>query len=185
MSGPDPSSAPPPTDDGRAPGREPHPGVHPPARSAAPDGRRPERVRVRSTDPPAGVPAGGPSSGTPTASPRRPEEPDDAAAHYTRGLVRAQLRLGLACVVSFLAVVALLTVTMSAVPALDAVVVAGVPLPWLVHAYGFYPVIVAFAVVFAVAAAHNERRYRALAEGSGGSAEAGPDEAGPDEAGAA
>ncbi|WP_353706849.1 heavy metal transporter [Cellulosimicrobium sp. ES-005] len=118
-------------------------------------------------------------------SPRRPEEPDDAAAHYTRGLVRAQLRLGLACVVSFLAVVALLTVTMSAVPALDAVAVAGVPLPWLVHAYGFYPVIVAFAVVFAVGAARNERRYRALAEGSGGSAEAGPDEAGPDEAGAA
>ncbi|MFB8228173.1 heavy metal transporter [Cellulosimicrobium sp. NPDC055967] len=141
-------------------------------------------MRVRSTDPlpaggpAAGVPAGGPPSGTSTATPRRPEEPDAAAAHYTRGLVRAQLRLGLACVVSFLAVVALLTVTMSAVPALDSVVLLGVPLPWLVHAYGFYPVIVAFAVVFAVAAARNERRYRALAEGSGGSVDPAPDEAG-------
>ena len=136
------------------------------------------RVRVRSTD-------ARPDAGPPPDTPRgRPEEADDAAAHYTRGLVRAQLRLGLACVVSFLAVVALLTVTMSAVPALDAVVLLGVPLPWLVHAYGFNPVIVAFAVVFAVAAARNERRYRALAEGSAGPAEAGPDEAVPDEAGA-
>ena len=135
------------------------------------------RVRVRSTD-------ARPDAGPPPDTPRgRPEEADDAAAHYTRGLVRAQLRLGLACVVSFLAVVALLTVTMSAVPALDTVVILGVPLPWLVHAYGFYPVIVAFAVMFAVAAARNERRYRALAEGSTGPAEASPDEAVPDEAG--
>lgn len=135
------------------------------------------RVRVRSTD---ARPDAVPSSGTPRG---RPEEADDAAAHYTRGLVRAQLRLGLACVVSFLAVVALLTVTMSAVPALDSVVLLGVPLPWLVHAYGFYPVILAFAVVFAVAAARNERRYRALAEGSAGPAESGPDEAAPDDGG--
>ena len=135
------------------------------------------RVRVRSTDP--WPDADGPAGDSPSGGSRaHPEEGDDDVAHYTRGLVRAQLRLGLACVVSFLAVVTLLTVTMSAVPALDAVVVLGVPLPWLVHAYGFYPVIVAFAVVFAVAAARNERRYRALAEGSTGSSEPGPDEAG-------
>ncbi|UTT59155.1 heavy metal transporter [Cellulosimicrobium cellulans] len=144
------------------------------------DPRRDARVRVRSTDVPAGpspgegtAPRGGAASGTARAG-----EPDDAATAYTRGLVRAQLRLGLACVASFLAVVTLLTVTMSGVPALDDVVVLGVPLPWLVHAYGFYPVIVAFAVVFAVAAARNERRYRALAEG------AAPDEPGPDDGGA-
>lgn len=146
------------------------------------DPRRDARVRVRSTDVPAtsrgpgedGSPGGGAASGT-----TRTGEPDDAATAYTRGLVRAQLRLGLACVASFLAVVTLLTVTMSGVPALDDVVVLGVPLPWLVHAYGFYPVIVAFAVVFAVAAARNERRYRALAEGAGA-----PDEPGPDDGGA-
>ncbi|MET3976545.1 heavy metal transporter [Cellulosimicrobium sp. 4261] len=144
------------------------------------DPRRDARVRVRSTDVPAGpspgegtAPRGGAASGTARAG-----EPDDAATAYTRGLVRAQLRLGLACVASFLAVVTLLTVTMSGVPALDDVVVLGVPLPWLVHAYGFYPVIVAFAVVFAVAAARNERRYRALAEGVT------PDEPGPDDGGA-
>ena len=47
------------------------------------------------------------------------------------------------------------------------------PLPCLVHAYGFYPVIVAFGVVFAVTAARNERRYAALADGA-----AGPDDGG-------
>lgn len=120
------------------------------------------RVRVRSTDP---VHDGArPPTGAGTTPGAEAASGSDAATHYTRGLVRAQLRLALACVVSFLAVVALLTVTMSAVPALDSVVLLGVPLPWLVHAYGFYPVIVAFAVVFAVAAARNERRFRALAE---------------------
>ncbi len=39
--------------------------------------------------------------------------------------------------------------------------------------------ILVIGVVFAVAAARNERRYRALAEGAGG-----PDEPGPDDGGA-
>ncbi|MGN6239073.1 MAG: hypothetical protein ACTHNI_04955 [Cellulosimicrobium cellulans] len=177
MSDPDRSSAPTPPADGCVPAPVLRPGTqHSDADAALGRGR----VRVRSTDPRPAAPAGGSPSGAPRG---RPDEPDDAAAHYTRGLVRAQLRLGLACVVSFLAVVALLTVTMSGVPALDSVVLLGVPLPWLVHAYGFYPVIVAFAVVFAVAAARNERRYRALAEGSVGAAEAGSAEAGPDDGG--
>jgi putative solute:sodium symporter small subunit len=134
-------------------------------------GGPPARVRVRSTDPlpddarsAAGEDAARGErapSGTRTG---REDVSGDAATLYTRGLVRAQLRLALACVASFLVVVALLTVTMSGVPELDSVVLLGVPLPWLVHAYGFYPVIVAFAVVFAVAAARNERRFRALAE---------------------
>ncbi|MDF9877107.1 putative solute:sodium symporter small subunit [Cellulosimicrobium cellulans] len=175
MSDPDPSSDPTSSGDGCVPAPALRPGTQHSAADAA-LGRG--RVRVRSTD---ARPDAGPPSDTPRG---RPDEPDDDVAHYTRGLVRAQLRLGLACVVSFLVVVTLLTVTMSAVPALDAVVILGVPLPWIVHAYGFYPVIVAFAVVFAVAAARNERRYRALAEGSAGPGEAGPDEAVPDEAGA-
>ena len=58
----------------------------------------------------------------------------------------------------------LLSLLLTTTRALDDVDVAGVPLPWLLHAYGYYPVIVAFAVVFAVAAARNERRFRALAE---------------------
>lgn len=133
----------------------------------------PPRVVVRSTDDPARDPAAatGPGEGAPSGSgaPRGAQAsgPDDAsepAAVYARSLARAQLRLALACVVSFLAVVTLLTVTMSAVPTLGDVHVLGVPLPWLLHAYGFYPVIAAFALVFALAAARNERRFRALVE---------------------
>jgi hypothetical protein len=133
----------------------------------------PPRVVVRSTDDPASDPAAatGPGEGAPSGSgaPRGAQAsgPDDAsepAAVYARSLARAQLRLALACVVSFLAVVTLLTVTMSAVPTLGDVHVLGVPLPWLLHAYGFYPVIAAFALVFALAAARNERRFRALVE---------------------
>src|SRR5690606_41298204 len=119
--------------EGRLPAPAPAPGPAP-------------RGRVRSTDPRRGGtdPARAVApSGTP---PARTDNADDGASHYTRGLVRAQLRLGLACGVSFLAVVALLTPTMSSVPALDQAVALGVPLPWLVHAYGFYPVIVAFGV---------------------------------------
>ncbi len=146
------------------------------------DPRRDARVRVRSTDVPAASPdprpgpgeGAVPGGGAPSAR-RRPR-----AGRRRDRLARGcgQLRLGLACVASFLAVVTLLTVTMSGVPALDDVVLLGVPLPWLVHAYGFYPVIVAFAVVFAVAAARNSART-AVAEGTGA-----PDEPGPDDGGA-
>jgi hypothetical protein len=148
----------------------------------------PPRVVVRSTDVPAEVPSsaapGGPvvpgspaqaagdvpgQGGPPPSGPALrdvtpPDGGSEPAAVYARSLARTQLRLALACVVSFLAVVALLTVAMSAVPALGDVHVLGVPLPWLLHAYGFYPVIAAFALVFAVAAARNERRFRALVE---------------------
>ena len=145
------------------------------------------RVVVRSTDEPAAAPhpaaAADPAAATPRATAMHlgerapsgrgaslgaeasgPDAGREPAAVYARSLARAQLRLALACVVSFLAVVALLTVTMSAVPTLGDVHLLGVPLPWLLHAYGFYPVIAAFALVFALAAARNERRFRALVE---------------------
>ncbi|QDW63209.1 hypothetical protein [Oerskovia sp. KBS0722] len=137
----------------------------------------PPRVVVRSTDVPSPAPAAArgaaPDAGEEASSGGVREGPGDApgpdggsepAAVYARSLARTQLRLALACVVSFLAVVTLLTVTMSAVPTLGDVHVLGVPLPWLLHAYGFYPVIGAFALVFALAAARNERRFRALVE---------------------
>ncbi|MBD7999686.1 MULTISPECIES: heavy metal transporter [Oerskovia] len=137
----------------------------------------PPRVVVRSTDPlppgPSDAPPGAPDAGEEAPSGAVREGPGDTpgpdggsepAAVYARSLARTQLRLALACVVSFLAVVTLLTVTMSAVPTLGDVHVLGVPLPWLLHAYGFYPVIGAFALVFALAAARNERRFRALVD---------------------
>jgi hypothetical protein len=92
---------------------------------------------------------------------RMPDEADDV---FSRGLVRAQLRLALGCLVAFVAVAAALTGVVAALPALGDPIVFGVPSSWLLQAYGFYPVILVFAMIYARAAARNERRYRALAD---------------------
>ncbi|WZH37778.1 MAG: heavy metal transporter [Microbacterium enclense] len=95
---------------------------------------------------------------------RTPDEADDV---FSRGLVRAQLRLAIGCVAAFLVVAAALAVVIAALPVLGDPVLIGVPLSWLAHAYGFYPLILVFALIFVRAAARNERRYRHLAESPG------------------
>lgn len=117
---------------------------------------RPARERVTSVDratmrhqPPARGPA-----------PRVGE----AETMFTRTLMRAQARLALACVLSFVLVVACVIVVITQVPALDDVVIGGVPVPWLIQAYGFYPIILVHALVYAVLARRTERRFNALVE---------------------
>ncbi|MCB7135876.1 heavy metal transporter [Cellulosimicrobium marinum] len=153
----------------RTSGREMRSDVHPSDAGASPGSTAPPpRVRVRSTDP---APPARPGDRTPradaaasgTTGPPAPAGGDDAAA-YAGSLARTQLRLALVCTGAFLVVVLLLTLLLTTTDALDDVVLVGVPLPWLLHAYAYYPVIVAFAVVFAVAASRNERRFRALTE---------------------
>lgn len=90
----------------------------------------------------------------------------EAEAVYVRGLVRAQLRLALGCVLGFVVTAGALAVLLATVPGLDELVIGVVPLPWLVHAFGFYPIILVFALIYAAAARRNERRYRALREGA-------------------
>lgn len=92
---------------------------------------------------------------------RAPGEADEV---FSRGLVRAQLRLTIGCLAAFLVVAAALAVVIAALPALGDPVLFGVPLSWLAHAYGFYPLILVFALIFLRAATRNERRYRHLAE---------------------
>lgn len=87
---------------------------------------------------------------------------DEADEVFSRGLVRAQLRLALGCVAAFLVVAAALTGIIAALPTLGDPTVFAVPLSWLLHAYGFYPLILVFALIYARAAARNERRYRQL-----------------------
>ncbi len=89
---------------------------------------------------------------------------DEADAVFSRGLVRAQLRLALACVTAFVVVAVALTGVIAALPTLGDPVLWAVPLSWLLHAYGFYPLILVFALIYARAAARNERRYRQLAD---------------------
>ena len=63
--------------------------------------------------------------------------------------MRSQARLALACVLSFVVVVACVLVVIAQVPELDDVVIGGVPVPWLIQAYGFYPIILVHALVYA------------------------------------
>jgi len=89
---------------------------------------------------------------------------DEADTVFSRGLVRAQLRLALGCVTAFIVVAAALAGVIATLPALGDPVVWSVPLSWLLLAYGFYPLILIFAVIYVRAAARNERRYRGLVE---------------------
>jgi uncharacterized membrane protein len=99
----------------------------------------------------------------------------EADAVFSRGLVRAQLRLALGCLLGFLVVAGASAAVVFVLPSVWDPTLFGVPLSWLLHAYGFYPLILAFAVVYVVSAARNERRYRALAVSEGESDSGGSD----------
>ena len=88
----------------------------------------------------------------------------EAGAVYVGGLVRSQLRLAFGCLLGFLLVAGAFTAGIFVVAHAGDPVVAGVPLSWLLQAYGYYPLILGAAVIYARAAARNERRYRSLLE---------------------
>ena len=81
---------------------------------------------------------------------------------YARALRRSQLRLALGTVAGFVVVTAALTLVIALIPEIDQVVIAGLPLSWILHAFAFYPVIVVFAMLYVRGAARNERAYRTL-----------------------
>lgn len=89
---------------------------------------------------------------------------DDAEAVYVRALRRSQLRLALGTVAGFILVTAALTLVIALIPEIDQVILAGLPLSWILHAFAFYPVIIVFALLYARGAARNEKAYRALEE---------------------
>ncbi|WP_426185583.1 heavy metal transporter [Microbacterium sp. TWP3-1-2b2] len=89
---------------------------------------------------------------------------DEADAVYARALRRSQLRLALGTVAGFVVVAAALTLLISLVPEIDRLMIAGLPLSWILHAFAFYPIIIVFALLYARGAARNERAYRALRE---------------------
>ena len=87
---------------------------------------------------------------------------DDADAVYARALRRSQLRLALGTVAGFVVVATALTLVLALVPEIDGIVLVGLPLSWLLHAFAFYPIIAVFGILYARGAARNEQRYRAL-----------------------
>lgn len=113
----------------------------------------PRRVRVTSA----------PDAAAPTLGIALPGAPvREAEAVFDRSLVHGQLRLALGCVFAFLVVAGAFTAVVFLVAGLHDPVVAGVPLSWLLQAYGYYPIILVFAVLYAMGASRNERRYREL-----------------------
>lgn len=123
-----------------------------PADPAPPPGPR-ERVRV--TAPRPGEPI--------AAAPGHPGlERSDTATVYVRSLIRSQLRLAIVCAAGFVVSLGMLWLVLALAPGLDGVVVAGVPVSWLLLAFGGYPAILAFALIFIVASTRNEAGYRSL-----------------------
>lgn len=109
-----------------------------------------------------------PSSAAPTRGIALPGAPvREAGAVFDRSLVRSQLRLAAGCLVGFLLVAGAFTAAILVVSGVDDPVVFGVPLSWLLQAYGYYPLILFFAIVYARGASRNERRYRELSGESG------------------
>ncbi|KRF32639.1 hypothetical protein [Yonghaparkia sp. Soil809] len=119
-------------------------------------GTRPVRERVTSVD----------------AASARTEPPPrtgrwavgEAETLFTRSLMRAHGRLAIMCLVSFAIALVLVTVVMSRIPLLDEIALGGVPLTWLIHAYGFYPLMIVWAVGYTLACQRLEGRFTQLVE---------------------
>lgn len=118
---------------------------------------RPERVRV--TAPRAGEPLTpltqtvGAATGSPASAERV----------LVASLIRSQLRVAIVCALGFAAALAAVAFV-AALPALNDETIAGVPVGWLVLAFGAYPPLVAIAALAVTAANRAEDQYRALAE---------------------
>lgn len=115
----------------------------------------PQRVRVTAPRPgePIAAPAEHPSI-----------ERSDTATVYVRSLIRSQLRLAVICATGFVVSLGMLWLVLAAAPALDRVLLLGAPVSWLLLAFGAYPAIVAFALIFIVASGRNEAGFRSLVD---------------------
>lgn len=86
----------------------------------------------------------------------------DASAVYLGTLIRAQLRLATTLAIGFAVTLAAASTAIALIPALHMTTIFGVPWSWALQAYGMYPIVVLFALVYVRAARRNEQRYRSL-----------------------
>lgn len=148
----------------------------PPGSNSGASPASPQRVRVTApgsrADPSAMDTQGGAPSGTPVSNgpddrllgAGRAAAPSQVAEVYVRSLIRSQLRLALVVASGFLISLAAFAITLRLIPELETVRWFGVPVAWLLLAFGVYPMIGLSAWLFVRAAARNESRYLALAE---------------------
>ena len=106
-----------------------------------------------------------PMAGDNEAPPEASVAAGEVGGIYLRTLFRAQLRL--AVTMAVLGGLGVLTITgaavvIAAVPALNDITVFGVPVSWVVQAYGMYPMFILLAGIYMRAASRNEKRYRLL-----------------------
>ena len=127
-------------------------------------GEQPEPAPSAGPDPLPRVRVTAPRPGEPIAAPaQHPSiERSDTATVYVRSLIRSQLRLAIICATGFVVSLGMLWLVLAAAPALDGITIAGAPVSWLLLAFGAYPAILAFAVIFIVASARNEAGFRSL-----------------------
>ncbi len=86
----------------------------------------------------------------------------DASAVYLGTLIRAQLRLAVTLALGFIVTLAAASISIAAIPLLHVETIFGVPWSWVLQAYGMYPLVGFFALVYVRAAGRNEQRYRSL-----------------------
>jgi len=120
----------------------------------------PERVRVTS-----------PWTERPRLSNRRTATSEiDAQSEvgeiYLRTLLRAQLRLGLSILVALGLTIGVLPVLFWLAPGLTSTYVLGMPVSWVVLAFGCYPVLVLLAWRYVRRAERNEQAFARVVERS-------------------
>lgn len=93
-----------------------------------------------------------------------PDPAGEVPTIYLRALIRVQLRLAVACAAGFVLTLAVAAVLIAVIPVLGENSVFGVPWAWALQAYGMYPLIAAFAVLYVTATTRNEKRWRSLVE---------------------
>ena len=86
----------------------------------------------------------------------------DASAVYLGTLIHAQLRLAITLATGFVVTLAVASIAIATIPVLQSETVFGVPWSGALQAYGLYPLVVLFALVYVRAARKNEQRYRSL-----------------------
>lgn len=83
---------------------------------------------------------------------------------YVRSLVRSQLRLALACAAGFALILVGFTLAFLLAPDLGTLLVAGIPVSWLMLGFGVYPLVIVIALIYVRAASRNEAGYLSLSD---------------------
>ncbi len=117
----------------------------------------PERVRV--TSPRTGAPAHRRTPGTTEI-----DAQTRIGEIYMSSLLRTQLRLALMVLAALGVLVAGLPLLFYVVPSTVDVVVLGMPLPWVLLAFGVYPVLILLGWLYIRAVERNERDFADVVE---------------------